>query len=183
MRESVFYLTGKEPLVAELVRRTFPRYKGRTFILQISDAPIDFHETTEGVIREFYVCDLVTLESRRVKAEQRAPRKLPPNIVAVEKRIERDVVKGLTIHVRPRDVRPELKPTPVELTADEQIVLRYTARYAASHGGNVRYRQWKAKKDTGITEDRWNAARETLKARDMIGPNNMIKRFGLNQLT
>ncbi len=189
MRADVFYLTGHEPLIARIVHRTFPDYTGRTFVLHITDGPVDVY-VPMGDPTEFCFVDLKTLEVSRVledrdegrRRKTKPPVRLPTGIVAVERRYARGIDRGIVVYVRAADVRdtPGLQPTPVTLTREEEIVLRYTANHAASYGGNVRYRQFLARRDTGITEEEWNTARDALKAKRLIAPNNSIMRQGRN---
>lgn len=182
----VYYPTGREPLIARLIRFSFPDYDGRTLEVHVSDAQIDVASYwNEGTRSEYVFVDLDTWERRVVgetpKSGQRTA--LPPRIVCVEHRWIKGRDHGLRFHVRPTDCTKDMKPEPVKgLRPDDHIVLRYTAKYKASYGGIVHYRLYRAEADTGITAKRWTAARKRLVKRGLLMRNGAIMPAGRNVL-
>lgn len=188
MRET-YYLSGREPLTALLLAATFPDYTGKMIRLSATDEPLDFYPPPEaGTVSTFKLIDMDTLEARLVvplplhHKARRKPADLPARIAAVQRCYERGKDTGIVIHVRTQDVSRELLPVRHELTQDEQIVLRYTHRYRASYGGDYRHRQTRARLDTGMSMDRWNAAREKLQKKGLLNYRFSITPAGRNEL-
>lgn len=187
----MLYLTGREPGIAGIIQKAFQDYTGSRFRLHVTDGPINVHPVMlPGELSDFVFVDIDTLETRRVVQPARSghnrqkPAKLPKRIAVVEHRFEKSVDTGIVIYVSSEDVSPAMLPARVtDLSADEQIVLRYTARYAASYGGNVRYRRSKAFKDTGMTDERWDAARKSLWKRGLLTRQYGLTPAGRNEVS
>jgi hypothetical protein len=185
---AVYFLTGREPLPARIIAATFPSYSGRSFRLNVSDEPLDLYpHWAKGGMSEFKLIDMLTMEVRTVTPrgtrKKPDPIRLPEHILAVENRFENGIDAGIIIHCDPRDCSEELKPTRVVgLSADEFIVLFYTARYKASFGYDYKHRQTRAKRETGITLSRWDEAREALRKRGLLNAKYAITPAGRNEL-
>lgn len=190
----VHYLTGGEPLIREITGAAFPDYTGRRYKLNVTDAGIDVRSFWDGGSRSYYVfVDLSTREtSREVPAQHPAFDKaikgaervtLPPGIVCVEHSYFQGRDAGITIHVHPRDLNASMLPARAgDLTPDEAIVLRFTASRKASYGGDPHFRINEAHRETGITAERWQTAREALIGRKLLDRKGAITPAGRNEV-
>lgn len=77
------------------------------------------------------------------------------------------------------NINPML-PAPTELSEDERIVLVATRSYKSSYGGQKNYRFYTARQKTGITQDRWEAAKEKLIKDKMLDKRGAITVSGRN---
>jgi hypothetical protein len=90
---------------------------------------------------------------------------------------------GLTFYVHPANATAML-PAHVELTLIEEIVLRATCAYKASHGGRDRYQiaSEDSAGDAFPTRDAWDRAKQTLAARGLLTKAGAITPAGRNAI-
>jgi hypothetical protein len=86
---------------------------------------------------------------------------------------------GIRIHVHPENA-PRLLPAPSELSEDELTVLMYTAHLKNSYGGRTNIRYTRAHTKTGITVERWDAARALLVSKKLLLVSGAITGEGRN---
>lgn len=185
------HLTGKEPMIAQIVRAAFPGFNGNKIALHITEHPIDVRSEWSGGSREWFV--FVRLAD--MQATPRVPDQsafntpipgadavpLPPGVVCVEHYVFCGRLKGIRIHVHPRDLNPSmLPPASADVTDDELIVIEYTASRKPSYGGVSNYRLHEAQRDTDITPERWEAAKASLIASGHLNKAGAITPKGRN---
>jgi hypothetical protein len=87
---------------------------------------------------------------------------------------------GCTIMLHP-DNMPAMISAPAEdLSPDERIVLRNSCAYKSSYAGISNYRFYEAHRTTGITLERWNAAKENLIAKRLLNKAGAVTIEGRN---
>jgi hypothetical protein len=104
---------------------------------------------------------------------------IPPRTVIVEHVIFCGKDHGITLHARAEDIQPTL-PAAVTLSTDEQTVLAATVGLKSSYGGIPNFRWHEANKSTGITLDRWDAAKAACIARGWLNKAGAITTAGRN---
>ena len=103
---------------------------------------------------------------------------LPPSTVLVNRYSGRHDYCALYVRY---DEIAKMLPAPTEqLSADESIVLGYTCRYKSSYAGVSNFRYHKAKRDKGITLERWEAAKLACVARGFLNKAGAITPKGRN---
>ena len=112
-----------------------------------------------------------TLESRKAS--------IPQGFAVVEHSIFCGKDMGLTFYIRSEDIAP-LLPPPSTLSSDELIVLEATATYKNTYGGRTNLRFKEAARTTGITAERWEAAKASLIASEHLRKNGSITTKGKN---
>lgn len=86
---------------------------------------------------------------------------------------------GITFHLHP-DNLAKLLAAPDEVTRDEKIVLVATRSLKSSYGGVKNYRFSEAAAYTGITAERWEAAKTALIGRKLLNAAGAITPAGRN---
>lgn len=87
-----------------------------------------------------------------------------------------------TIYVHP-DCLQKLLPAPDTLSEDEKIVLYYTRSRKSTYAGIKNYRLSEAKREKGITADRWESAKAACISRKLLNAAGAITTDGKNALT
>lgn len=75
----------------------------------------------------------------------------------------------------------KLLPAPIDLTADERLVLTCTARFKSSHRREAAARKWSGYIVDATVIKRWDAAVESLKAKGLLAKNGSATTDGRNQ--
>jgi len=187
---SVFYIDKPDPFFRKIVSATFPEYTGRKFKLS-TDIPDRLDSYWDGGTRETFV--FFCLDTQRhagVKSnhplfERGNPNVLevlPFRILLVKHSILRGKDAGITVYANKEDLAP-LLPEATQTSEDEQIVLRFTSRLKSSYNGIKNYRLHLAKRDTGITEERWEVAKASLIASKCLNKAGAITPKGRNAIT
>jgi hypothetical protein len=183
------YLTGKEPMVRDIARATYPTYAGNKFKLAISDGTVNCASCWGGGSRDYFVfLNLATMErtgtmpaqsafDRKVDGLDAVP--MQPGFAIVEHSIFCGKDMGLTIHIHPDNATP-LLPAPNELSADESTCLKYTCGRKSSYAGIPDYRFHEAHQRTGITRNAWLAAKASLIAKGLLNKAGAITPAGRN---
>lgn len=160
--------------VPEMILRAFPGYRGRKFEIRVAEEVHMYGCAWEGGSKNDYVAvDLDTGRSYHntvefgnmfVRAPGSATVPLPPNAAVVCHKIFCGKDLGLTIYLHPSRVA-KLLPERPELTRDQEIVL------AATCGLKSFARFYEANYHTGITQERYDAAKS-----ELIGLGYLSKR-------
>ena len=166
---STFHIDKPDPFLKRIVAATFPRYKGRKFKLS-TRIPTSLDSYWYGGSKcsyAFYCLDTgktfdVHINHPAFEANQpRDLEELPRRIIIVEHSYFCGRDMGITIYANQADLAP-LLPEQTELTEDERIVLKYTRSLKPSYNGISNYRFHEAQRSTGITAERWEAAKASL---------------------
>lgn len=179
---------SNHPEVIALAKRAYPDYAGRTFRIAVATT-INVRSSWEGGSRSWFkfirldgTPDTVTVPAQsafdpQIPGANAIP--LVPGLACAEHTIFCGKDMGIRIHVHPENA-PRLLPAPTELTEDELTVLKYTAHLKNSYGGenNIRYTRAHAK--TGITVERWDAARALLINKKLLLASGAITGEGRN---
>jgi hypothetical protein len=185
------YLTGKEPLIAQIARAAFPSYSGNKFKLRTAET-VNVRSSWDGGSRDYFTfVRLSDLQSspevpaqsaydRRIVGAEAVP--LPDGIACVQHAIFCGKDMGITIIVNPATLNPAMLPVQTELTTDERIVLAATAGLKSSYGGIKNFRFSEANQDTGITAERWDAAKSACIARKLLNSAGAITVEGRNAI-
>ena len=180
------HLSRSDPTVDELIRAAFPGYTGQRVEARIEDA-VTFYGTNwdEGSRRTYVIVRLADKATFRIEEAPFMRRsslhenryELPAGfvvVVRVEGRYDHIEIISAADNVTP------LLPPPAELTEDEEIVLVATRSLKASYGGVGNYRFVEARRYTGITPERDEAARASLIARKLLNKAGAITVEGRN---
>lgn len=187
----VTFLTGKEPLIAQICRAAFPGYNGKMFRLDTAEQLNCRSYWDEGSRDDFAFVRLSDMQATAPVPDQSPFNtpipgiervKLPDGVACVRHTISRGKDLGLTIFVNAATMNPTLLPAKAELCVDEQIVLAATATYKPSYNGISDYRFREAREYTGITRERWKAAKASCIARKLLNKAGAITTEGRNAL-
>lgn len=101
-------------------------------------------------------------------------------ILAVKKGYKYSLVD---FYAHPQDIQKLIPETDNTLTNDHFIVLMATSSLVSSYGGIKNFRFKEARRETGITLDRWDRALQELIAKKLLQKNKAITASGRNALT
>ncbi|MHC4398937.1 MAG: hypothetical protein ACYTG0_04580 [Planctomycetota bacterium] len=177
--------------VPDVFRRAFPGYRGRKFVAEVRESvTLDANYWSGGTRYTYRGVDLVTGEILSPECDEYGNPFTHPEAPTVALEPHKAIVchkvfcgkdLGLTIHVHPENVA-KLLPMPTELTPSERIVLGYTSSLKASYGGVSNYRFKEASRETGITLDGWNLAKDSLIGKGLLNRRGAITTKGRNAL-
>ena len=183
---TVVHLKRSDRTVDQIIHAAFPFWKGQKVQANITDT-IQFHNTMwdEGNRRTYIYVDLNTMRTQPVPQEQYGSRSefhqtqhsIPQGfvcVVNVESRCPHIEIHGPTANLS------KLLPKTQELSDDEKIVLIATRSYKSSYAGISNYRLHEAKRQRGITLERWEAAKETLIQKGLLNKAGAITVDGKN---
>jgi len=177
--------------IKNLARQCFPRYRGRSFTINNSGRSVNINSYWDGGSRsKFVMLDLAT--GKRLDIAQNgtvhdggpiAPDgvKVPAGYVLAEHVIFCGKDLGITFHVDPNTATAFL-PDNVELTSNELIVLKATARHQNTYGGETDRRFREATRKHDITRDAWNTAKAALISRKLLNRAGAITNSGRNAI-
>ena len=176
------HLTGREPLVAELMG--IGGYTGKRVWLEVEDT-VDLRSATrwEGGARDYFefvklgqpleVCTHQYLASLPAGSLEAVP--VPDGMVCVLRRV--GGYEHCTLIVNSRSLNPLMLPAgPAELTGDEQRVLYYTRTLKPGYGGVSNNRQVASR----LPDDRWSSAKASLTARKLLTAAGALNTAGKN---
>ena len=185
------YIEKPDALIKKIIAATFPKYKGRKIKVSTS-IPSCLDSYWDGGSRDYYAFYCLDngrthdVHSNHPVFERGQPRDLedglPLRLVIVCHSYFRGKDMGLTIYANAADLAPML-PAPVELTEDEQTVLHYTSGYKSTYNGIKNYRFHEARSSTGITAERWEAAKASLIAAKFLNKAGAITAKGRNAIS
>lgn len=178
------------PDVIALARRAYPDYNGRKYGIEVTEK-INVRNTSywDGGSRSYFkfikldgTDSTVTVPPQsafdpQIQGADAVP--LQPGLACAEHIIFCGKDMGIRIHVHPENA-PKLLPAPTELTEDELTVLKYTAHLKNSYGGETNIRYTRANRTTGITVERWDAAKASLISKKLLMANGSITGEGRN---
>ena len=177
--------------IKNLARQCFPRYRGRRFTINNSGHSVNISSCWDGGSRStFAMLELGT--GKRLDIAQNgtmhdggpiAPEgvKVPAGYVLAEHVISCGKDLGITFHIDPNTSTAFL-PANVELTSDELIVLKATARHQNTYGGETDRRFREATRKHGISRDAWNTAKAALISRKLLNRAGAITNSGRNAI-
>jgi len=173
----------------QLMRTAYPGYRGRKFKVSTIEGSVNLQSSWQGGSRNYYILiDLATSQTSPVMPAQSqfdTPVKgldavtLPPNAGVVEHSIFCGKDMGLTLVIGPNNATQFL-PTVETLPEDHQTVLNYTRSLKNTYGGQTNIRYTEAHRETGITQERWTAAQQSLMASQHLRKNGSITAKGKN---
>ena len=180
------YLTGTEPGVKELGQAV--GYTGRKYAFRAVE-DVQMNSTYwDGGSRSTWTA--VKLSTRQVVPLPKfdppqfgGPQSIPPipleqDIAIVEHSIFCGKDMGLTFYIHPNDA-PQMITEPDSATDDEKIVLAYKG-LKNTYGGKKNIQYTEANRRYEITQDRWDIATESLKARKLLNKSGAITPSGRN---
>jgi len=181
-----------DKIVQEIARKAFPDYNGKKFCVQVETGTINttYNAYWSGGSRTYYnFVRLDTLQSMgEVPAQHPVFNKpingadkvqLVPGLMCVKRTYFCGKDLGITIVVHP-DNAPRLLPDTSEYTRDEMIVLIATRSYKNTYGGKTNIRFKEAHRDTGITEERWETAKQICIEKNLLNKAGSITNTGRN---
>ena len=173
----------------QLMRTAYPGYRGRKFKVSTIEGSVNLQSSWQGGSRNYYILiDLATSQTSPVMPAQSqfdTPVKgldavtLPPHAGVVEHSIFCGKDMGLTLVIGPNNATQFL-PTVETLPEDHQTVLNYTRSLKNTYGGQTNIRYTEAHRETGITQERWTAAQQSLMASQHLRKNGSITAKGKN---
>jgi hypothetical protein len=179
-----------DPLVQDIIGKTFPDYKGRKITVEVCDHPINCASYWDSGCRDYFrfLCIETMKASAEVPAQSAFDKpiagidavKLEPGIVCV-KHAFHGQHSYITILVHPDNAAKLLPDTNIDLTIDEQIVLVATRSLKSSYAGISNYRFHEAR-STGITLERWDAAIASLITKKYLDKRKAITNEGRNAI-
>jgi hypothetical protein len=180
------HLRRSDPTVDALIKAAFPGWTGQRVEAHITDE-VRFYGTNwdEGSRRTYVIVRLADLATFRIEqapfmrpsALHEKTYELPEGFVVIVRREGR--YDGIEIISSAANITP-LLPAPETLTEDEEIVLVATCSLKSSYAGVSNYRLQEARCFTGITADRYEAAKASLIARKLLNKAGAVTVEGRN---
>jgi hypothetical protein len=106
---------------------------------------------------------------------------LPHNIAVVKRTYFQGKDLGIKIFVNPENLSKML-PKQEDISWAEKVVLSATRSYKSSYGGVKDYRFQQALRDTGITKQEWEEAKQSLIQKKMLNKAGAITNGGRNAI-
>ena len=179
-------LDPKDQTVKRIVNAAVPGFKGRKFYATIG-TKVTFYGAywDEGSKNDWFLIRLSDLACKRVEDHpyfrespvHDATHDIPDGFAVVK--YHRGRMDYVEIIAPPSAITP-LLPKPVNLSRDESIVLVAHCSLKSSYAGISDYRRHEAKQLTGITDERYDAAKAALVAQGYINPRNAVTIEGRN---
>ena len=181
-----------DPTVNRIVRAAFPGFAGKTADVSISDT-VRFWGTywDEGYRRDYRLVRLADMKASSIReipfhatgddaAFYQADHEIPDGYLVVVFVHSRG---GHSIEIiSPAGNVTPLLEAPPELRRDERIVLCATRNLKSSYGGVSNHRFVEARRETGITLERWNTAKASLQAKKFLNAAGAITTDGRNAI-
>jgi len=184
------YISGNEPLVKEIITKSFPNYRGRKISIQTEEV-INVRSCWDGGSRDYYHFiqiredgELVSLGGVRSMSAFEEPCKEQismlsvPNLIVVRHSIFCGKDMGIDIIIHPTMMIKGLSPGQgdLDLTDDEKKVLYYTRRYKNTYGGRTDIRRI----ESGLPVDRWKEAQFNLVNKRLLTKSFALTNNGRN---
>jgi hypothetical protein len=181
------------PDVISLAKRAYPDYGGKTYRVAVAECPINVKSYWDGGSRSYFkfirldmrldgASDTIEVPQQSAfdkQIEGAEHVQLVPGLACVEHSYLRGKDMGIRVYVHP-DNAPKLLPPPTELAEDEYTVLKYTAHLKNTYGGRTNIRYTEAHRETGITVERWEAAKTVLIGKKLLIASGAITGEGRN---
>lgn len=184
------HITGKEPLVKEIVKVAYPEYKGRKFSLKVSET-INIYSQWSGGSKDTFV--FVRLIDGAIQGPIPAPSFSPYHddprqiikldgvlgLICVEHSYFCGKDMGITLHVHPQTLAQDsltaggMEP---DLSDDEKKCLRATWSCVSSYGGDKNYRQSQSR----LSLARWEAVKSDLIEKGYLNKRGALTIKGKN---
>ena len=182
------YLSRTDATVSRIISASFPSYKGNRIHCQIGQS-VQFSGTQwdEGNKNDYVI---IRLSDMAIQSIPTAPFMAQSQFHESEYDIPNGYVvvchsrckyEHITIFANSADITPMLSP-PVELTDDEKIVLVAIGSYVSSYGGVGNYRFVEAKRQTGITSERYETAKSELIGKKFLTKSGAMTIDGRNAI-
>jgi len=184
-----YYLSTDEinlPIIQKIIKGTFPDYNGRKISIRVAKSFVPDQSWSGGsrtiwklVRMDGKVYDPGhSLSSGPFNSPQAFTHfDIPDGCMIVQHSIFCGKDTGISILVKKMDLLPLDYP---DLTNDEIIVLIATKTYKSSYAGVSNYRFHEAKRQCGITLDRWETAMKSLMDKKLLAKNKAITPKGRN---
>ena len=181
-----YHIDKKDDMLNEIISACYPEYRGRKISISTSILSQLNSYWSGGSITyyKFYHLDtkqILPVESNHPYFERNNPRdlpKLPERLIIVSHVIFCGKDMSITIYANAEDMTPLIEDKP-DISEDEKMVLFFTRAYKSSYAGISNYRLYEAKR-YGMTEDRWNSAREKLISKKLLNKRGAITPNGRN---
>ena len=201
MSRQTIHLERLDDKTAAIVRAAYPGYRGRKFKIEVSDNPIDVRSYWNGGSRDYFVfVDLRSMRAAAMPAQSAFdPKiagaesvKLPADFACVQHSIFCGKDSGITIMIGSANAAALLPAPAAELTAEQKLVLCYTAGRKSSYAGRDRCqmaiddmesdRRFNPGKPEPITRESWNSAKESLISAGLLNKAGAITAAGKNAI-
>lgn len=180
------HLHHTDKTVQQVIRAAFPGHTGKKIVASIQDTVSFFGTNWDGGCKNTYV--LVRLSDMMAMQIAEAPyfqqselhsvaHNIPDGFVVVKEALCRSPYMEI---IGPASNINPMLPAPTEITHDERIVLCATRCLKSSYGGISNYRFHEAKERTGITLERWEAAKAVLIGKKLLNAAGAITVDGKN---
>ena len=179
-----------DPDVVTLARKIYPAYNGKHFRVEVREN-VNCASYWEGGSHTYYTfVNLINGEViQKAPAQSAFDRpvagidkvQLLPNMAIVSHSFFWGKDTGITFYIH-KDNAPRFLPAPMELSIDEKAVLKYTSMYKNTYAGRSNIRFEYATGSTGITQERWNQAQQTLIGKKLLNRGLSITLEGRNQV-
>jgi len=174
--------------VKEVAKAAFPDYNGKKFkVKEFPASGMDLTSYWSGGSRDYYA--FVDLNTKKVAPVPQngsghgdgnaKVTSLPDNIVVVEHSYFCGKDFGCTVYVGKENLTKML-PAATEISLDEKIVLVATRSYKSSYAGETECRFKNAQRETKISRERWDAAKEQCIAKKLLNKAGAITNEGRN---
>jgi hypothetical protein len=180
-----------DPTVRQILNATFPSFTGKSVDVKVSDT-VRFWGTywDEGYRRDYKLLRLNGMKAGHISEITFHAAGASAEFCQVDHKIPDGYVVVVFVHSRgghsieiispAANVTPLLNaPTP-ELTHEERIVLAATRSLKSSYGGVKNFRFVEARRETGISLDRWETAKASLTAKKLLDAAGAITIEGRN---
>jgi hypothetical protein len=181
-----------DPEVIALARKVYPDYTGKKFQVEVKEI-INVRSYWEGGSRSFFRFIKLADPNQCINVPAQSAFDTPiidgdkvplvPGLACVEHAIFLGKDCGITIHVHPANAPKRLAAPTEALSEDEKTVLVYTVSTKSSYGGISNFRFHEAHRNTGITLERWEAAKAQLIAKKLLNKAGAVTLDGRNIVT
>jgi hypothetical protein len=176
--------------VREIAKLAFPDYTGKKFKVEAFQGPMRCDSYWSEGSRDYWVVlNLETGKSEPIPENGtpfsnggKVSQELPINGALVLRAISRGVEAGITIYLRPENIRADMLPAPVDLDWKEKVVLSATRSLKSTYAGIKNYRFHEANERTGIALVQWEVARARLIERGLLNKAGAITDEGKNAI-
>lgn len=184
-----YWVEKPDAFIKEIIANTFGDYNGK--MIQISNCiPSELRSYWDGGSKTYYsFFNLSTKEVQSVASnhpffDRGKPfhlERLPLGFVIVSRSYFCGKDMGITIYANEEDTVKMIE-APEEVSLDEKIVLEATAHYKNSYAGEKNIRFKRAKSDTGISSEEWEAAKSLLIKKKFLNKAGAITPKGRNAI-
>lgn len=181
-----------DPEVITIARKVYPDYSGKKFQVEVRET-INVRSYWEGGSRSFFRFIKLADPTQCINVPAQSAFDTPiidgdkvplvPGLACVEHSIFCGKDYGLTIHVHPANAPKRLAAPTEALSEDEKTVLVHITSLKSSYNGISNFRFHEANKKTGITLERWEAAKAQLITKKLLNKAGAVTGEGHNVVT